>query len=200
MVDCKYCERSFADEEAYLDHLADAHADELGPIDRRRLAEPDSAGLPLGPIALVVVLAVAIAAIAYVTFLSGGGSSSPSVEVARTPHDLWQVHYHGTIEMTVDGQRVDFSRDRYQLQADAFHFESREGTRWHGHARDVTLEYAMATLGIDVTADSVTFEGRTYRNADPGTTVIVEVNGRPVTPSEYVLTEGDHIRIVVRSG
>ena len=39
MPDCDYCEESFADEDAYLDHLADVHEGELGAIDRRRVAD-----------------------------------------------------------------------------------------------------------------------------------------------------------------
>ncbi|MDX1745764.1 MAG: hypothetical protein R3324_07490, partial [Halobacteriales archaeon] len=116
-----------------------------------------------------------------------------------TPSGLGSVHLHGTIEMTVDGEAVDFSRDRYQLQADAFHFESREGGRWHVHARGVTLGWAMATLGIEVTGSSVTVEGRTYRDGADGVSVTVEVNGEPVSPASYVLREGDHVRIVVET-
>jgi sulfur carrier protein ThiS len=54
----------------------------------------------------------------------------------------------------------------------------------------------MSTLGIGVTNDSVTYEGETYRSG-PNTTVTVHVNGNSVRPSEYVLQEGDRIRIVV---
>jgi len=101
------------------------------------------------------------------------------------------------MEVVIDGQRVDFSRSQYQLQADAFHFEANEGRRWHVHARGVTLAWAMESLGIPVTAETVTFEGRTYDDSDPDTTVTIRVNGEPVTPSSYVLQRGDRVRIVV---
>lgn len=164
MPECGYCEASFDDGDAYTAHLEADHADELGPIDRRRVG-------------VTVVL-----------------SSGESVQ---EPYDLGSVHHHGTMDVVVNGERVDFSRSRYQLQADPFHFEGGEGTRWHVHARGVTLAYAMDTLGIDVTASTVTYRDTTYRDSDPNTTVTVTVNGEPVTPSDHVLREGDRVRVVV---
>lgn len=64
---------------------------------------------------------------------------------------------------------------------------------------DVTLGYTMTTLGIDVTNSTVTYQGTTYRDSAPNTTVTVTVNGQPVTPSEYVLQQGDRVKIVVES-
>ncbi|MFB6174280.1 MAG: hypothetical protein ABEI39_06520 [Halobacteriales archaeon] len=194
MPDCRYCDASFPDEEAYHEHLRAEHEDELGPIDRRRIADDDAEeSLSTGPIAIGLVLLVSVAVVGYVIF-SGG---SDSTAVARTPTAVGSVHYHGTINVTIAGERLDFSRDRYQLQAEAFHFERGDGERWHVHARSVTLEYAMASLGIDVAPDRIRFEGTTYSEAD-GATVVVEVDGESVDPASYVLREGDHVRIVVR--
>lgn len=39
MPACDYCDRGFEDENAYLDHLADQHYDELGRIDERRVQQ-----------------------------------------------------------------------------------------------------------------------------------------------------------------
>jgi hypothetical protein len=61
----------------------------------------------------------------------------------------------------------------------------------------------MATLGLEVTEDTVTYEGTTYRDSDPGTTVEVLVDGEAIDPSTYTLDgadtaeNGDHVRIVV---
>jgi hypothetical protein len=198
---CRHCGAEFDDEDAYLDHLAAEHADDLGAIDQRRVAGRadgnDGLDVPTGPLVLglAVLGGVAVIAAAWVTTTGGAGGSMGSVDAAVQPTDLRTVHYHGIIEVVVAGDRVDFSRDRYQLQSEAFHFEGGGGTRWHGHARQVTLEYAMATLDIDVTTDTVTYDGTTYRDADPGTDVTVAVNGASVQPSEYVLQEGDRITV-----
>jgi hypothetical protein len=193
MPDCGYCDESFDDEAAYHDHLRAVHADELGPIDRRRIAAGSGGGLPTGPLALGLVLLISAAVVGYVIFLPGGGGAS-----GDGPRNLGSVHYHGTMEVVIDGQQVDFSRSEYQLQTDAFHYEANDGTRWHVHAQDVTLAWALESLGIGVTTDTVTFDGRTYDDADPDTTVSVTVDGEPVTPSTYVLQEGDAVRIVVQ--
>lgn len=198
MPDCGYCDASFDDEAAYLDHLRAVHDDELGPIDRRRVATDASGGLPTGPLAIALVVIAAAVVVGYVIFLPGGGGGTDG----DGPRNVGGVHFHGTIEMVVDGEPVDFSQPEYQRpgQQPAFHFEGGDGTTWHGHAEGVTLAYAMSTLDIDVTASAVTFEGTRYDDADPDTTVRVTVNGEPVAPGDYVLQDGDAVRIVVEVG
>lgn len=207
MPECSYCGESFADEDAELQHLRDEHAGELSRIDRRRVGDIDDGdgGLPTGPIILAGVILVAIAVVVYVTVFVGGGSSPSGTD---GPGPYQSAHEHGTIEMTVLGDTVDFSQDRYQIAADRFHFENNNGDVWHTHATGVTLQWAMNTLpGIQVTDDNVTYQETTYEDSDPDYDVIVEVNGEPVDPGEYVLEgstdpsladQGDSIRIVVR--
>jgi len=78
MADCEYCGESFDGEDAYLDHLADAHDSELGAIDRRRVKEHTGGDgdLPVGPIIIGVVIVLAIGLAAYATQLSGGGGEA----------------------------------------------------------------------------------------------------------------------------
>jgi hypothetical protein len=206
MPDCTYCDASFDDEAAYLDHLAAEHRGELGTIDRRRVENREGGGddeeTPIGPIALGAVLAISVAVVVYVIFFVGGGSASDG------PGEVGTLHEHGTINVTIAGETLDFTESKWLMPREypRFHFEDRSGN-WHVHAEGVTLEYAMDTLGIGVTDSSVTYNGTTYRASDSGTEVVVQVNGNDVDPSEYVLTgardprqsqQGDHIRIVVR--
>lgn len=112
-------------------------------------------------------------------------------------HDL---HAHGHVEMTVDGEAVNFSQSKYQTPAEHryFHFESGSAPRWHAHSWSVTLEYAMGTFpGIEVTNDSVTYNGTTYDRNDPGTNVSITVNGDAVEPGSYHLKDGDSVHIEV---
>lgn len=114
-------------------------------------------------------------------------------------HDL---HVHGSIDFVVDGEEVDFGADRYQSSDHGryFHFEGGEAEPWHAHSWAVTLDHAMATLpGIDVREGAVTHGNVTYEANDPDTTVTVEVNGESVTPADYFLKDGDHVRIVVET-
>jgi hypothetical protein len=208
MEECSYCGQSFDDEGAYLAHLADEHEGELSAIDRRRVegyeADRESGGLPTGPLVLGIVLGVAVLLVVYVTLFMGSGASDADVGQAGTAHE------HGTLNVTIDGETLDFSRDRYQARETGnrrFHFEG--GTAvWHKHATGVTVEYALNAHGIQVSEDTVTVDGTTYRASDPGTEVVVEVNGESVDPGEYVIQgassasaaeQGDHIRVVVRT-
>ena len=84
MEDCDYCPESFDDEAAYLDHLADAHDGELGPIDRRRVSNrgDDDGGLPFGPVLLGVLVVFALGLAVYATQLGGGGVNADGIEAA----------------------------------------------------------------------------------------------------------------------
>jgi hypothetical protein len=213
MRDCPHCAASFEadDEVASLEHLRDEHPDEFGSVDRRRLdqlrGDSDDDGVSSTALLLGGLTVVVVGIVVFVTFGLGGSSPDEGVAAARTPSNVGGAHYHGTMEVVVLGDRVDFSRQEYQLQANAFHFEGGDGRVWHGHAEAVTLEWAMASLGIGVTETSVTFEGTTYSDSDPEYTVSVTVNGEPVDPATYVLkgasdagaagSQGDHVRIVV---
>jgi len=193
---CDYCDATFDDEDDYLAHLAAAHDGELGAVDRRRVAQAvddTDGGRATGAFVLGAILAVAVVAGGGVILLStGGGDDSPT-----QPSDVGSAHYHGTIEVVIDGRQLDFSQREYQLRADAFHFEGGDGERWHVHARGVTLEYALSTLGIDTNGSQLSFGGTTYRDGDSATTVAVTVNGDSVTPSDYRLRADDRVQVVV---
>ncbi|MFC6730961.1 MULTISPECIES: hypothetical protein [unclassified Haladaptatus] len=193
MPECSYCDASFADEAAYHRHLRDEHAAELGPIDRRRVGvdRDQPTAVDAAPYALVVVVVTVAAIIGYVTFFAGSDEIRPT--------NFGGAHFHGPITVTIGGDQLDFSQDRFQRQDAAFHFEGGDGTTWHGHANQITLKYAMGTLNISVTESTVSYDGTTYSEAD-GDTVRVQVNGRSVTPGDYLLAEGDRIAIVAEKG
>jgi hypothetical protein len=194
MPDCEYCGASHDSEEAHLDHLASEHYAELGRIDKRRVDDHagDGGGIPTGPLAIGVVVLASVAIVGYVVFVAGGSGASDGIGAAGS------AHYHGTMEMTVTGEEVDFSREEYQLQDRRFHFEGGDGTEWHAHATGLTFEYAMNSLGFEVSLspNAITYQGTQYVDGE-GYDVVFHINGDPVTDLGYVLQEGDHIRIVV---
>jgi hypothetical protein len=193
MADCDYCGESF-DGEVPDSHLRAEHLDELGPIDRRRLGEADDdGGLPTGPIALVAVVGLAVALVAYVVFFTGGSSAAGA-------GPLQSDHYHGTLQVTVLGEAVDFSEPRFQApngdqQRPRFHFEGGNGQQWHSHASSVTLGFAMESLGFDVTRNSFTYQGATYEDGSEYD-VSVTANGNAVGP-DYVLRTDDTVVVTV---
>ena len=207
MPECDHCGERFDEEDAYLRHLADEHAGELGRIEQRRVAEieatEEGVDIPTGPAVLLGVFAIAFLLVGYVIVAFGGGGGDSSGDLGP----VGSAHEHGTMEMTVLGERVDFSQSRYQLAADRFHFESNNGRVWHKHATGVTLAWGMDTLGIDVGEGTVTYQGTTYRDSSDEYEVSVTVNGNSIDPETYVLegvgqnqppSNGDRVRIVVR--
>lgn len=203
MPRCEYCQAEFAEEDAYLEHLRDEHYDELGPIEQRRVdgLETEEDGNRWAVVGVITLLGVLVVAGGYMVFANGGTGDSTGTggSGVPTPHDQGSVHIHGSMAVTIDGNQIDFSRDKYQLQDRSFHFERGNGERWHVHAKGVTLQYAMETLGINVTNNTVTYDGTTYRESDPGTTITITANGESVSPRTYVLKEGDNIRILVNT-
>lgn len=188
MPECDYCEDSFDGEEAYLEHLQAEHERELGPIERRRVGtDDDGGGLPTGPLVIGSILVVTVGVVGATFVLTGNGAPSGIGQAGS-------AHYHGTIQMSVLGDTVDFTQQKFQLQADRFHFEG-DG-RWHAHATGVTLGFAMETLGIRVSPDRVVFEGTEYSEAE-GYEVTIQVNGNTVSPGDYVLQNGDRVEITV---
>ena len=192
MPECDYCGAPHDSEGAHLDHLESEHYDELGPIDKRRVDDRGSGfDVPVGPIAIGVVLVAAAGILGYVVFVAGGNGSQ---EIGPYQSD----HYHGTMEMTVLGDDVDFSQSQYQVRDNRFHFEGGNGQRWHAHATGVTFGYAMSALGFDVSTDpnTLVYRGDTYTDGE-GYEVVLEVNGDSVG-TDYVLKQDDDIRVVVR--
>ena len=193
MPECDYCGATHESETAHLEHLETEHYDELGPIDKRRVdGDGDDGGFPTGPVAIGVVLLAATGIVGYVVFVAGGSSGGIG--------QAGSAHYHGGIEVTITGDTVDFSQPQYQNPQEnrRFHFEGGDGTRWHAHATGVTFQYAMNALGFDVELGPKTLvAGDTYTDGE-GYEVVFEVNGNEVTDLNYVLKEGDHVRIVVR--
>ncbi|WP_256391464.1 hypothetical protein [Natronoarchaeum rubrum] len=221
MPDCDYCDASFSDESAYLDHLEADHRGELGAIDRRRIDadDGDEEGRDLALYAVGIVGVALIAGLlTYVVVsgaLGGGGDGDlgeqgaapnpPGFDLGPAgddqvyePYDQATVHYHGEISVTVDGQAIDFTRAAFQhpRASPAFHFERGEA-RWHGHASGVTLEYGLETTAFGVTEDTFYYDGTLYDGSEDGTTVRYEVNGESVDPETYVLEENDYIEVVV---
>jgi hypothetical protein len=205
MSDCSYCGESFDSEDAYLAHLETVHGSELGPIDRRRLGDETEEGVGLWGVLLAALVVISVVVAAYVLFFTGNASPNGPGEPETNPTNYGSVHAHGMINVTIGDTELDFSREEFQVQDRYFHFEGGNGEIWHIHGEQVTLRYAMSTLGIGVTGDTVRYDGETYTQENA--TVIVEVDGERVDPASYELSgaledanagDGDHIRIVAR--
>lgn len=192
MPECDYCSDSFGDEDSYLRHLAAEHEGELSRIDQRRVEGSGSSGsdsgmssnAKVGFAGLSVVMLAAVVLTGYLVVTGGGSGDGPT--------DQGAVHEHGTMAITIDGERLDLTSSEFAGSDSAFHFHGNEQQKygdyvWHKHARGVTLQYALETLGIDVNDDGteLTYDGTTYSEDDSGTSVDIEVDGESVEPGSH---------------
>lgn len=199
MPDCNHCDEEFDSKKKLAKHYRKQHEDNLSRIEEKlveqQLGDSFDPRDYAGAFAIGFIIVVVLAAFVYMFMYSGTGSSNVDSELQ--PTGVGTVHTHGQMNVVVDGQEVDFSQQQYQLQADAFHFESGNGERFHVHAQQVSLEFALETLGFeDVTQNSATFQGTTYSTSD-GDTVRYIVNGNEVNPRTYTLQDGDSVRVVL---
>jgi len=203
MEECDHCSASFDDEDAYLEHLGTEHRDDLGRIEERRVEQYETASGGSGRTRLylsVAVIAVLAAVGAYALGnVFGSSPPDPTQDGVQQPSGLDTAHYHGTMAVTVDGERIDFSELQYQVQDDYVHFERRNGTELHVHGQGVTLEYALETLDIGVTETALSYDGTTYNDTRSNERVVYEVNGEEVNPETYVVQENDEIVVVAES-
>lgn len=202
MHECNYCDESFKSEDDYVSHLAGNHDGELSRVDKRRVEQldtsvtPDSLDFRSVATAGVIIVAILITIGLVVFNPTQGPSQSGDTEVV--PTSLGASHSHGGITVDILGEELDFSQPSYQLQDDFFHFEGGIGDEWHIHGNRVTLEYALQSLDIEVTSDSVVYDGTTYNNSSTEYDVNVTVNGEPVEPEQYLVKNGDFIRVSVQ--
>ncbi|MFB6283210.1 MAG: hypothetical protein ABEK59_04650 [Halobacteria archaeon] len=196
---CDHCGYQTDSEEKYLDHLEENHYDELSRIEERKVEDRarGEGGLTPGKVIVgIVVVAVVVIGGAYFVISSGGdgGGGGPVTDVQ--PGAAGSTHTHGLINVTIDGKKLDFSKDKYQHQDRKFHFENGDGSQWHGHATKITPGYALDTLGIEVHGRNLSFDGKTYRDSNPNTTVDITVNGREIDPASYIMKNGDSLKVV----
>lgn len=138
MPECDYCGARFDDEAALLSHMAEDHEDELGRIDRRRVADLTEADgdVPTGPIAILLIVFVSAGVVAFVVF--GGGNGGTAAQ--PTP-----VQLDGVTPSGVEGAALPVSGDEAAL-TDVQAFES-EGTEHVQHGTDVDYGTSPPTSG-----------------------------------------------------
>ncbi|MDS0282633.1 hypothetical protein [Haloarcula onubensis] len=113
--------------------------------------------------------------------------------------DQSHPHSHGQLDMTVAGEPVEFTQDRYVLASERFHFHGDEGgERWHAHSLSLTVADALSTFpGTNVSGDTMTYDGTTYRENGTSSSFVVTVDGDRVDPDTYVLKDGDQVAVTL---
>ena len=119
-----------------------------------------------------------------------------------------EFYESGTVEVTVDGEAVDLTADRFQAEhADEdVRFHLHEGDElWHMERERVTFATAIDLLprfayAREGGAHVVTVDGTTYDGREPGTEIAFRVDGGSVDPTRYEVQDGDHLVVAVTTG
>jgi sulfur carrier protein ThiS len=101
--------------------------------------------------------------------------------------------------VTVDGEPIDFTQEKYIMAAESFHFHGdEEAARWHGHSLNLTPAHALSTFpDMYVFRDTMTYEGTIYSQNGSDTSFTVTINGEEVDPHTYFLKDGDRIEVTL---
>lgn len=118
------------------------------------------------------------------------------------------VDESGTMAVTVDGEPVDLTADRFQAEyADEdvrFHFHDGDD-RWYMEGERVTFAEGIDLLprfGYERDGDAhvVTIDGTTYDSGDADVEVAFRVDGEAVDPVDHEVRDGEHLVVEVTTG
>ncbi len=109
---------------------------------------------------------------------------------------IGSAHHHIAAGIYINGEPLDLSEGKYQVQNRAAHFEDGDGNIVHKHATGVSMGFFLNTLGITFD-DSCLFldDGRQFCDND-GKTLKFYVNGAEnELYDQYLLSDNDRILV-----
>jgi len=110
------------------------------------------------------------------------------------PKEPGTAHAHLYFAVSIEGDRLDFSQQRYQLADRRVHFENQDGEILHVHAEQVSVRYTLQTLGIGINGTCIT-PGE-VRCANSTHDLRVYVDGEVLEdPLIYVPRQDDNVMI-----
>lgn len=214
---CDHCDREFGSEKERIQHVLGEHNDDINSHTKDQLKrelnsmdtgdEESSFSVQEYTKPLIGILAVlAVVGGAYasgvLSFSAGSGSATTDADGDVTPGAPGSAHHHAQFDVVIDGQEIDFSQPRYQVgqtQNRYIHFEAGDGQTIHKHATDVTISFALESLGMALEDSCLTLDtGEEY--CDDGGNLTVEANDNAVNASRYVIQDGDVIEVAFSSG
>lgn len=108
------------------------------------------------------------------------------------------AHEHAVFAVAINGRRIDFSRDAFQLRDRRVHFEENNGTIIHKHATGVTIGYTLSTLNMSISDDCLV--AGTNHFCEDGGNLSVFVDGSLIDDApDHVIQAGEAIEIVYRN-
>ncbi len=110
-------------------------------------------------------------------------------------------HAHAAIAVYVNGDSIDFSHPRFQLQSKYIHFENDNPYLIHKHATNVPLDMLFSSFGLEITSECIVLRGQTDPNQnciDRDNSMRFLVNGKSISDVNlYEIKHNDRILISI---
>ncbi|HEU5460672.1 MAG TPA: hypothetical protein VFU79_00210 [Nitrososphaeraceae archaeon] len=114
---------------------------------------------------------------------------------------LGSAHEHAAFLVKVNGQNIDFSQPKYQVQSDYIHVENGDGTTLHRHSTNVTFADFLKSINMDIDRKNnclVFTNGTKYcDNDDDNNKLRIFINGNSTNSiSDYILKNNDRLLVM----
>ena len=112
---------------------------------------------------------------------------------------LGSAHEHAAFLVKVNGQNIDFSQPKYQVQSDYIHVENGDGTTLHRHATNVTFADFLKSIKMDIDKKNncLVFTNGTEYCDDNNNKLRTFINGNSTKSiSEYILNNNDRLLVI----
>ena len=112
---------------------------------------------------------------------------------------LGSAHTHAAFLVKVNGENIDFSQPKYQVQSDYIHVENGDGTTLHRHATNVTFAEFLKSIKMDLdeTNNCLVFTNGTQYCNNENNHLRTFVNGNSTEPiSDYVINDNDRLLVI----
>ena len=138
-----------------------------------------------------VVALIAVTAYALSVYSSHITPNNPAYGV------LGSAHVHAAFAVKINGTKLDFSDNKYQVKSRFMHVENGDGDTLHRHATGVPIAEFFRSIKMNVTDSCFTNDNGTKYCSNGKENLEFFVNGnRTKSIADYVFNDDDRILIV----
>lgn len=110
---------------------------------------------------------------------------------------LGSAHVHAAFAVKINGTKLDFSDNKYQVKSRFMHVENRDGDTLHRHATGVPIAEFFRSIKMNVTDSCFTNDNGTKFCSNGKENLEFYVNGNKTKSiADYVFNDDDRILIV----
>jgi hypothetical protein len=145
---------------------------------------------------LMIIIPAAILLIgimAYAVTVYSGQMERPGQNFGVLGSD----HVHAAFAVKINGEKWDFSQEKYQVRSQYMHVENNDGNTLHRHATGVPVNEFFSSVGMNVTDNCFTLENKTSYCSNGNSNLEFYINGNKTNSiANYIFNEDDRILIV----